>query len=264
MKNRKALVFFDIDGTLLDRQQQAPESAVQAISQLRANGHLAFINTGRCMAMVSEEIQAIGFDGIVASCGTHITVGSQTLENILIPEDQLQSIIQLLIANQIDFWLEGPDHVYLDSVTHPALYRKFLSEYPGWPGLFADFRDAKPLRVNKFSYLINRHSQFDQVEPILRNQFDLIIHREDHGEVIPKGFSKATGIDQVKTFLGQSGAKVFAFGDSFNDLDMLKAADFGIAMGGSRSRLIELSSHLTDSPADHGIANALRHYQLIE
>ena len=264
MKTHKALVFFDIDGTLLDRQQQAPESAVQAISQLRANGHLAFINTGRCMAMVSEEIQAIGFDGIVASCGTHITVGSQTLENILIPEDQLQSIIQLLIANQIDFWLEGPDHVYLDSVTHPAFYRKFLSEYPGWPGLFADFRDANPLRVNKFSYLINRHSQFDQVEPILRNQFDLIIHREDHGEVIPKGFSKATGIDQVKTFLGQSGAKVFAFGDSLNDLDMLKAADFGIAMGGSRSRLIELSSHLTDSPADHGIANALRHYQLIE
>ena len=72
------------------------------------------------------------------------------------------------------------------------------------------------------------------------------------------------GMDQVKAFLGQTDAKVFAFGDSLNDLDMLKAADFGIAMGGSRSRLIELSSHLTDSPDDHGIANALRHYQLIE
>ncbi|MDD2459320.1 MAG: HAD hydrolase family protein, partial [Eubacteriales bacterium] len=210
METRKALVFFDIDGTLLDRQQQAPESAVQAIAQLRANGHLAFINTGRCMAMVSEEIQSIGFDGIVASCGTHITVGSQTLENILIPEDQLRAIIHLMIENRIDFWLEGPDHVYLDSVTHPAFYRKFLAEYPGWPGLFADFRTATPLRVNKFSYLINRHSRFDLVEPLLRDQFDLIVHREDHGEVIPKGFSKATGMDQVKAFLGQTDARIFA------------------------------------------------------
>jgi hypothetical protein len=264
METRKALVFFDIDGTLLDHQQQVPTSAVQAIARLRANGHLAFINTGRCMAMVSDDIQSIGFDGIIASCGTHITVGEQTLENILIPEEQLRSIIDLLIENRIDFWLEGPDHVYLDPFTHPAFYHKFLAEYPGWPGLFADFRTASPLRVNKFSYLINRNSRFDRVEPILRNQFDLIVHHEDHGEVIPRGFSKATGMEQVKTFLGLTEARIFAFGDSLNDLDMLKAADVGIAMGGSRSRLIELSSHLTDSPAEHGIANALRHYQLIE
>lgn len=264
MSSTKALVFFDIDGTLLDHQKLAPASAVQAIASLRANGHRAFINTGRCMAMVNDEILAIGFDGVVAACGTHITIGDQTLENTLIPEPLLETTIQLMIENQIDFWLEGPDHVYLDSITHPAFYRSFLNDFPGWPGLFTDFRSAKPVRVNKFSYLINRHSRFDRVEPFLQSQFDLITHRPDHGEVIPKGYSKATGIAQVKAYLDQPDAKVFAFGDSLNDLDMLKAADFGIAMAGSRSRLIELSSHLTDSPAEHGIANALRHYQLIE
>ena len=40
-------VFFDIDGTLWDETFIVPDSAVDAIRQLRKNGHLAFINTGR-------------------------------------------------------------------------------------------------------------------------------------------------------------------------------------------------------------------------
>ena len=43
----KAL-FFDIDGTLIDNNtNQVPKSALKAIEEAKAAGHLTFINTGR-------------------------------------------------------------------------------------------------------------------------------------------------------------------------------------------------------------------------
>jgi Cof subfamily protein (haloacid dehalogenase superfamily) len=263
MKPQKSLVFFDIDGTLLDKGHQAPASAVEAIAQLRANGHLAFINTGRCMAMIKQDILDIGFDGVIAACGTHITYGEQTLQNVLLPQDKLLTALDLMLEHHIDFWLEGPENVYIESLQPSEFMEKFIEVFSNWPNIFADIRQSQ-IMANKFSYQLNDQSRFDLVEPYLQDNFDMIIHHPNIGEVVPRGFSKATGMAFLKQYLGCPDATTFAFGDSLNDLDMLKAADVGIAMGGSRRHLIAHSNHLTDSPAEHGIANALRHYQLIE
>lgn len=45
---KKAALFFDVDGTLIDEQTKiVPESTLRALKQARENGHLVFINTGR-------------------------------------------------------------------------------------------------------------------------------------------------------------------------------------------------------------------------
>ena len=40
-------VFFDIDGTIWDDNMVIPESTLEAVAALKANGHLAFICTGQ-------------------------------------------------------------------------------------------------------------------------------------------------------------------------------------------------------------------------
>lgn len=47
------VIFLDVDGTLTDYENHIPASAVHAIRQARANGHLVYICTGRSKA---EEI----------------------------------------------------------------------------------------------------------------------------------------------------------------------------------------------------------------
>ena len=75
------LLFFDIDGTLIteDGRRYFPESAKKALRQARENGHLVFINTGRVMCNITEEIKSAGFDGFVCGCGTYISYRDQVI-----------------------------------------------------------------------------------------------------------------------------------------------------------------------------------------
>ena len=78
--NKKA-VFFDIDGTLYDHETGISDSTKEGIARLKENGHYAFICTGRSMAAVFDpELLGMGFDGIVAGCGTYVTVSYTHLD----------------------------------------------------------------------------------------------------------------------------------------------------------------------------------------
>ena len=44
------VIFIDIDGTLVDYENNLPDSAVEAIQQARKNGHRVYVCTGRSKA----------------------------------------------------------------------------------------------------------------------------------------------------------------------------------------------------------------------
>ena len=63
---KRKVAFFDIDGTLTSEiDGSVPQSTKDAIRRARQNGHLMFINTGRCMQNVEERFREVGFDGYV-------------------------------------------------------------------------------------------------------------------------------------------------------------------------------------------------------
>ncbi|MCC8152423.1 MAG: HAD hydrolase family protein, partial [Lachnospiraceae bacterium] len=68
-----ALIFFDIDGTIWDRENIIPESTKTALRLLKENGHQIFLCSGRTRVFIrSEELFSMNFDGVLSGCGTHI------------------------------------------------------------------------------------------------------------------------------------------------------------------------------------------------
>ena len=47
MNQKGKVIFVDVDGTLVDYNNDLPESAVKAIRAARANGHRVYMCTGR-------------------------------------------------------------------------------------------------------------------------------------------------------------------------------------------------------------------------
>ena len=98
----KAL-FFDIDGTLIDNDnKQVPTSALKAIEEARAAGHLTFINTGRVECIIGNIKNRFNMDGYICGCGTQIVVGDKTIFEKRIDHDRGIEIKKLLKKFNVD------------------------------------------------------------------------------------------------------------------------------------------------------------------
>lgn len=93
--------------------------------------------------------------------------------------------------------------------------------------------------------------------------YDFLVHENVVVEGVPKGFSKASGIRFVCEKLGIAHENTYAFGDSVNDVEMLKYVAHGIAMGNGTEEAKQASDYVTDDIHENGIYNACRHFSLI-
>ncbi|WP_248579804.1 HAD family hydrolase [Nocardioides sp. InS609-2] len=73
-------------------------------------------------------------------------------------------------------------------------------------------------------------------------------------DLSPVGVSKASGLALVAERLGVAQADVLAIGDGRNDIEMLRWAGRGVAMGQAVQEVLDAADHVTDSVADDGAA----------
>ncbi len=259
------LVFFDIDGTIIDEHTyEIPESTVAAIKKLRANGHLAFINTGRPYSIIEDKIREIGFDGYICSCGTYIRLKDEVfLHKALTPERSLE-IVGLARQFYLEVIYEALSGVYFD-LTRPLREKSLIykSRFDSM-GIETNMSiDSPDFYFDKFIIWTNNSIDFQHFCSFVEKDFDCIDRGNRLFEFVPKGYSKATGIKLLIDALGSELQNCYAIGDSANDLSMLEYVANSIAMGNSSKALFEKVSFVTKRLEDDGVEYALKHFKLI-
>ncbi len=264
--NRK-IAFFDIDGTLTSEIDGfIPDSAVDAIRKARLNGHLMFINTGRCFQNVEPRFREIGFDGYVCGCGTNIYCDGKDVFYHPQTHETIMRILNIARTTNVDILFESRKEVCFDTsrpLQHPKAlyhYNKFVDK--GYympedlenPNFFSD----------KFVIWYESSDQLEAFRKISDPYFECIDRGGTFREFVPHGYSKATGMQFVLDYYGLSLEDTYAFGDSNNDLAMLRYAQNSIAMGNSDpTSLFEEVTYVTAKSSEHGIAKALQHFKFI-
>jgi len=259
------MIFFDIDGTIMTENTHiCSESTRKAIKTARENGHLVFINTGRPYCIVTEDIREIGFDGYVCGCGTYVEYDGEVLFQRSITHESCLEIVEKLREYKVEALFESFHGIFFDQTTPDnddiaELKSKFGSQgidvTKSWddPGIFFD----------KFVVWINEDSDFDAFYKYITGEFDYIDRGNNFGEIVPKGYSKATGIKLLQEHLNIPLEDCYAAGDSTNDLPMLEYVPNSIAMGNSTPELFDKVSFITRDIEQNGIEYALRHYGII-
>lgn len=264
----RKLLFFDIDGTLMyeDGSHYIPDSAKQAIQKAREAGNYAFINTGRVMSNVEPMIREIGFDGYVCGCGTNIYFHEQELLHRTVAAEVTRQISRLLRACHVTPFYEAKDATYIDrravgNDTIQDLLTYFLND--GKP--VGDVADAD-FHFDKFCFWCPEGSAKQEALEGISPWFDSIDRGIDRGvpffENVPKGYSKATGMQFLLDYFQLEKSNCYAFGDSPNDLPMLEFAPNSVAMGGSVPSVCDIVDFVTKPIKEDGLAYAISHYGL--
>lgn len=269
--SNKKLLFFDIDGTLLTGgfAGYVPESTIRAIKMAQENGHYCFINSGRTRSFLPKQVEELGFDGYLLGCGTDIIFHDQVLYTKELPMELKRSLPQISRDANMQIIAEGPYHCYYDEQ---------IDIYPDAKGLldfYASFMgedtvlpfSTEELDFSKFVVVFKEDGNVPLFKELTKEHFDYI-DREGFkntmfAEVVPKGCSKATGIDFIVDYLNLTLEDCYVFGDSNNDLSMLTHVKHSIAMGNSFPEVLGKTEYITTDIDDDGIYNALKHYELI-
>lgn len=255
----KKIVFFDIDGTLLDLSKQIPTSTKQAIKELKQNGVYLAIATGRAPFMFEDIREELGIDSYVSFNGQYVVFEGKTIYNNPLGQEELKELYRKSSES-------GYPMVFMNEVTMRASEKdhSFIKESFG--GLQFDYPDVDPDFLNEnIIYQALMFCEKEQEIPFVKNHdaFHFIRWHDYSCDVLPGGGSKAVGVEKMVKAAGLDMADTYAFGDGLNDLEMLKEIGTGVAMGNAVPELKAVADYTTKHVEAGGIAEGLKHLKLI-
>ena len=260
----ESYIFFDIDGTIYDYYKGIPDSTKLAVRLLREKGHHPVICTGRTRVMIFDEIISLGFDGIVAGGGTYIEWNGRVIHEEELPLSELKRLIGCLREHGFIPYPEGNHYFYYDptheDIEKEEIYRLYQMHIPEKLAPI----NLEDMHASKVSSRYTPKADARAVIELVKDDYIYVEH--DDGslfELIPKDASKGTGVRRLMDYLGEDMENTCGFGDSFNDLDMLKTVKRGVVMGNGNEELKKLIPLHTEGMYEDGVFNALRRFKLI-
>lgn len=256
------LVFFDLDGTLLNDDSKVPEENMKAIKELQEKNILPIISTGRPPSDVEDLVDGAGIDSYIALNGQVIKVNGEFIYKDEISADLIERFVEFAneqgnavlfqsdytaAATKIDSNVEGLCE--MDNVSLPEVDSEFYKTTPVYYlYLYVGEDEGKD---DAYIEMFGEELSFTRDSPYTM-------------AVITAGHSKGTGIEMAIEKLGQEGVSTYAFGDGNNDILMFEKVDTAIAMGNAKEILKENADYITSSNIEGGIVEGLRHYELID
>jgi len=260
---QKKVLFFDIDNTILTRNNEIPESTFRAFEKLHENGHLVFVNTGRSRAYVQDPyLLSLGFDGFITGCGTMIEYHGEIIKDSRLDIDLVEYTVNTLRKYKIRPILEGKEYLYFDeSEFGQDPYGMKLKRELGERRLTIE-HEWRKWEIYKYA-CDTTGADRDPCFKELEAHYDFMIHNERVVEIVPKGCHKGVGILEVCEYLGIDVKDTYAFGDSANDIGMLETAGTAVVMGNGSEAAKAHADYVTTDLLDDGIWNACKHLKLI-
>lgn len=265
---KQTLIFFDIDGTIVteqDGKHQIPDSTRTAIRRLQQNGHLCFINTGRSLSEVDDDILNLGMDGLVCGCGTYITCHDTVLFEKSIPFALGNRIMQELEHCRLEWLLEGSHTLYYSTRPYQTHIGDFQAEHAACSVEYQTVAPeaAQNLVFDKFCICVDTASNLSHFMDTFSQELSFIDRGNGFYEIVPAGYSKASGMQYLMEHFGIPQEDTIAIGDSTNDLPMLEYAGISIAMGGSNPAVTASADFVTDDILQDGLFNAFQHLGML-
>lgn len=253
------IVFFDIDGTLLDHDKKLPTSTKEAIYKLKKNGVYVAIATGRAPFMFEHVRRELEIESYVSFNGQYVVFENEVIYKNPLKRNLVQSLIDSSKSRQHPL-------VFLNEKTMKAnvqndlfIQRSMESLKLMHPEYDPDFYKDKEIYQ---SLLFCEEKDENYYRDHFPNIFFIRWH-ELSMDVIPKGGSKAVGIQKMIERIGFELSDVFAFGDGLNDIEMLSTVGTGVAMGNASDIVKRNADMITDDVAENGIFNGLKTLHLI-
>ncbi len=264
----------DIDGTLLDGNRQLSPRTIATIKKLDKNIPIILASSRMPSAMrhLQRELAIMHHPLICFNGGFVIHYENElakpmVMESVYIPPTICSKIISLSQGADIHVSL------YFEDTWHAPARDQWTEREEKITKVNASIASLNSIvddwhNTNKGAHKVMCMGPAEEINNMqlkLNKMFGDQLHvyrsRDTYIEIAPKSISKATGLELLlKKQYDISMSEVIAFGDNYNDIDLLKSVGLGIAVENAKDEVKAVAKEITlDSKAD-GVAIAIEKY----
>jgi Cof subfamily protein (haloacid dehalogenase superfamily) len=269
------IVAVDLDGTLLKSDHTLSQRTIETLRVLEDQGSRVVISTGRSYEGMKHFKDQIGLKNpVICYNGAMIADGStdSILHHWLLPADITRAAHQFAREMGFHFQVFQDGELYFEARGEEAEYYEAST---GLKGHLTSFDDWENLEVTK-ALMILSPSREPMIYPelsVAQSFFEEIygerlycaLSKPFYLEFINGKGSKGNALHQVGTDLHVPRESIVAFGDGFNDLEMLDYAGMSVAMSNAPEGVKERCTHETSLSNDEdGVADFIETYFLQE
>lgn len=250
-------VFSDIDGTLLNSEHRITPETVLAVRRIVRLGIPFIPVSARPPLAITPYTEQLQTDNVIIC-----------YSGALILDKDLNPLYSVSIEKQdleiLDSELFPFQHLSVNYYAGLDWFSNDLNNY--WTiqeaeitGLQAVEKPENFTHVHKI-LVMGEAGEIQRLESLLKQRLPaLSIHRSknEYLEIMNSHATKSAAIRFMEKILGVSAKQVVAFGDNFNDLDMLQYAGLSVAMGNAPDEIKAIAKRVTASNNEDGIALVL-------
>lgn len=264
----------DIDGTLLDSRRELSPRTIRAIKSLDGKIPVILASSRMPAAMrhLQEELGILDHPLICYNGGyvLHYSAGAVqpvVLDSVQIPVWICSSIATMARSTDIHVSLYTEDRWYAPAQDQWAEREERITK------VSASITDLETVLEEWGGEGIGAHKvmcmgpehQIDAMEKELNTLFHDTLHiyrsRPTYLEIAPRSISKGTALALVlEKLYGLDLQHALAFGDNYNDIDLLKMVGLGIAVENARDEVKGVAKEITLSSIADGVAVAIEQY----
>ena len=249
----KKIVFLDVDGTLIPEGGNAPlKSTRDSIKKLQSQD----IGVALCTGRHPTEIKTLGlldipYDGFVLLNGQLCLDKNMNklYSNPIYGRDK-EEILEIFDKMEVPVVIVEEKRLYLNFVNDRVV--KAQADVASLPHETGKYHGADILMSTIFDDGIFK---FTSLRTGRWHKYAI--------DIYPTTGGKVNGIKHFIRHFEMDMADVVAFGDAENDIDMIKTAGIGVAMGNAYPETKEVADYVTDDSDKDGIEKGLKHLGLI-
>lgn len=260
------IIFTDIDGTLLNKERQLSTLTLKVFEQLKDQLPVVLISSRMPQAMkhLQEEL-GISHQPLICYNGALVLVDDKPVSSTEIPWEILKDLhrfnrsinCHLSLYNNADWYVPEMDQWAKREENNTRVTPQVRSNERVLQEWEKTGKGAHKIMC------MGEGSKIDAIEKYLFETHPDLLHlyrsKDTYLEVTSKEVSKLTAVESLlHSHFELSLKETIAFGDNYNDYDMLKAAGMGVAVGNARPEILEIARQVTHHNTEDGVAKSLQ------
>lgn len=260
------IIFSDIDGTLLNAERDLSDYTVETIKKLN-NSKIPFILISSRMPAAMRHLQKkmeIEHLPLISYNGGLILVDGKSVSSTEIPIEILSELtafnenldVHLSLFHNDEWYVPKDDFWTRREINNTKVNPEFESNRNVISKWKSEEKGAHKIMA------MGEEENIDLIRDFLLENYGEELHlyrsKPSYLEIAPRAISKLTAVEHLlenhfRIPLSQS----MAFGDNYNDIEMLKGVGMGIAVGNAKPEVLEIAHMVTTPGKEDGVAKSI-------